>query len=208
MLVKTCPGCICCASTIFRHSKDGCKSVRVHDTPHCPARPLFWPYVVTSCPVQQCCHLAARTPAGAHPDDAPHEGHCRHAAPGLHRRVARRRRRGPVHRSRPAGERVDPQSVNADSAHDPVLKHSSPGRTGCRSHIHGRFPECDSVRSRLSINPPLQAALARSEVIDFHQTLDIDGIKVMTMHGHICALCTGAQRTWQKSPSSACDIIG
>ena len=46
--------------------------------------------------------------AGAHPVDAPHEGHRRHAAAGLHRRLARRRRRGPVYRTRPAGVLFDP----------------------------------------------------------------------------------------------------
>jgi cleavage and polyadenylation specificity factor subunit 3 len=38
----------------------------------------------------------------------------------------------------------------------------------------------------------LQAALARTEVIDFHQTLDIDGIKVLNGN-----LVSRSSRTWQ-----------
>ena len=51
----------------------------------------------------------------------------------------------------------------------------------------------------------LQAALARTEVIDFHQTLDIDGIKVLTgtlMRGTSCSTQIRLRGFHRGSPSS------
>ena len=81
-----------------------------------------------------------------------------------------------------------------------------PGRMGCIVS-YGFALTRQHVQTPLHDETALQAALARSEVIDFHQTLDIDGIKVMTMHEE--ALCTkehkgrGHDHDHASCPSSA-----